>query len=107
MKKLICILAAIMLVFAVSCNSDNPSPDSNIPKPNTDYSHLSSEEQRKIINDFIMIVDIAYDKEYPALKAEILTEISNMVKDDQLKGKVTKSNTDNTVTVVSIYEAVF
>lgn len=105
MKKLICILVAVMLIFAVSCNSDNPSPDSNIPKPNTDYSDLSPEEQMKIINDFMDIVDIAYDKEYHALEAEILTEISNMVKEDQLKGKVTKSNADNTVTVVFIYEA--
>lgn len=105
MKKFLCLLAVIMLIFAVSCNSDNPSPDSNIPKPNTDYSDLPPEEQMKIINDFMDIVDIAYDKEYPALEAEILTEISNMVKEDQLKGKVTKSNADNTVTVVSIYEA--
>ena len=104
MKKLICLFAVIMLIFAVSCNSDNPSPDSNIPKPNTDCSHLSSEDQMKIINDFMYIVDIAYNKEYPALEAEILAEISNMVEDDQLKGKVTKSNTDNTVTVVFIYE---
>lgn len=111
MKKLICILAAVMLIFAVSCSNDNPSPDAtapviNAPNFNTNYSDKTYEEKMTIFFDFLQVTNTAYDKEYSALKEVVEAEKNKAIAAGQEKGTVTKSNADGTITVIATFDLV-
>lgn len=112
MKKAICLLAAITLVFAVSCGNDNPSPDVadvpvvNAPQTNTDYSGLSNAEKVEIIDGFVQIVNDAYSLEYPALEAKINEEFDKLSTSGSQQGTFTVSNDSGTIKIVISYDAV-
>lgn len=112
MKKAICLLAAIMLVFVVSCGNDNPSPDVpevpvvNAPQTNTDYSGLSNAEKVEIINGLVQIVNDAYSLEYPALEAKINEEFDKLSTSGSQQGTFTVSNAGGTIKIVISYDAV-
>ena len=112
MKKAICLLSAIMLVFAVSCGNDNPSPDVpevpvvNAPQTNTDYSGLSNAEKVEIIDGLVQIVNDAYSLEYPALEAKINEEFDKLSTSGSQQGTFTVSNDSGTIKIVISYDAV-
>ena len=90
MKKLIYLLTAVMLIFAVSCNNDNP----NI---------LSDAEKSKIIDGFLEVMGEVYEQEISALETEIDTEKYEAVSEGKSNGTVTKSNDDGTIMLVADY----
>ena len=101
MKKLICILAAVMLVFAVSCSNDNPSPDASTPAVNTDniYAGMTNDQKMAIVTKFLNVLSAAYEKEYSALSPVIDEEITKAVASGSQKGTFTESNDAGTVWV--------
>ena len=106
MKKLICILTAVMLIFAVSCSNDNPSPAVNAPEANTDYSGSSNAEKVEIINKLMSIVNDAYILEYPALETAIKEEFDKLITSESSQGTFTVSNDNGTIKIVVSYDAV-
>lgn len=111
MKKLICLLAAIMLIFAVSCSNDNPSPDAtapviNAPEVNTNYSELSPEEKMEKFYIFREIVNNAYYQGASDLVDEAEAEVEKTIKSGTEKGTVVKSNSDDTVKVIIVFDTV-
>ena len=91
MKKLICLLVAVMLIFAVSCNNDNPN-------------NLSDTKKSKIIDGFLEVMGKVYEQEISALETEINAEIFEAaVSEDKSNGTVTKSKDDGTIMLVADY----
>lgn len=108
MKKFICILAAVILVFAVSCSNDNPSPDVpvvNAPATNTDYSSLTMEQKVRIVDELQKLVLDAYAQEYPALEAAINEELEKLYTSGIQKETFIKENADGTIKILVSYDA--
>lgn len=91
MKNLFSLLVAVMLLFAVSCNNDNPN-------------NLSDAEKLKIIDGFLEVMSEVYEQEISALETEINAEIYEATaSEDKSNGTVTKSNDDGTIMLVADY----
>ena len=103
MKKLLCIFTAVMLIFASSCNSDNPRPDSNIPKVNTDYSSWSEEKKSELVDDFQRIMFAIYSNEASDLEDAAMAEVDKAREEGKTEGIVIKSNEDKSLSVVVDY----
>ena len=109
MKKIICILTAVMLVFAVSCSNDTPSVDShrpviNAPEFNTDYSQLTDYEKMDIIYSLLNIASQAQMEAADPLTDAAIAEAESDMMAGSTKGSVSKSNSDGTVKVVIYYD---
>ncbi len=103
MRNLISLLVAVMLIFAVSCNSDNSNPGLNIPEVNTDYSHWTAEEQSELVDDFQKVMVAIYAKEASYLASAAMAEIDEASANGKTEGTITKSNDDKSLTVVADY----
>lgn len=90
MKNLINLLVAVMLIFAVSCNNDNPN-------------NLSDAEKSKIIDGFLEVMGEVYEQEISSLEKEIDAEIYKAFSEGKSNGSVTKSNDDGTIMLVADY----
>lgn len=112
MKKLICILAAVMMVFAVSCSNDNPSPDATAPVINapavntdTDYENLSTSEKiTTIVQPLLSLVGDAQIEGADSLIDEVIAEGEAEIMAGNKNGSVSKSNSAGTITVIATYE---
>ena len=110
MKKLICILTAVMLVFAVSCSNDTPSVDSstpviNAPEFNTDYSELNdSDKLNTIVYPLLDIVNNADTIGADPITEAVIEEAEANIMAGSQKGSVSKSNSNGTITVVATYD---
>lgn len=109
MKKLICIFAAVMLVFAVSCSNDNPSPDAsapviNAPEYNTDFSSMSPEEQMSEFNKLNQMVNDAGGHEAFDMLWELESEASEAADSYKQSGTYSKTNRDGTIKVVFSFD---
>lgn len=103
MKKLIYLLTAVMLIFAVSCNNDNSNPGLNIPEVNTDYSDWTEERKSELVDDFQKVMVAIYVKEASYLASAAMAEIDEASADGKTEGTITKSNDDKSLTVVADY----
>lgn len=101
--RLISLLVAVMLIFAVSCNNDNSNPGLNIPEVNTDYSHWTAEEQSELVDDFQKVMVAIYAKEASYLASAAMAEIDEASANGKTEGTITKSNDDKSLTVVADY----
>lgn len=90
MRNLINLLVAVMLIFAVSCNSDNPN-------------NLSDAEKSKIIDGFLEVMGEVYEQEISSLEKEIDAEIYKAFSEGKSNGTVTKPNDDGTIMLVADY----
>ena len=109
MKKLICILAAVMLVFAVSCSNDNPSPDAsapviNAPDVNTDYLEMSPEQKSEEFDMLYQVVNDAYRQEAAGMLEKVKSEASAAVDSNKQSGTYSKTNSDGTIKVVFSFD---
>ena len=103
MKRILCFLVAILLIFAVSCNSDNPNPDSNIPEVNTDYSDWTEEKKLELVDDFQRIMFAIYSNEASDLEDAAMAEVDKAREEGKTEGRVIKSNEDKSLSVVVDY----
>lgn len=84
MKRILVVLAALVLVFAVACNGDNPAPSS---KPAINTSGASEEDLRKYAEIGSEVMYCVYQD----------PEVQKLMMENIGKGNVSISNQDGTL----------